>query len=86
MDSDGIENFDAANEINDAMISSLAEVVKGVSIEEENNPLEDVEEIYQIWVTKQMENSKKWLLMLMNWYLRAKRLTGREIMTMHSRF
>ena len=44
MDSDGIENFDAANEINDAMISSLAEVVKGVSIEEENNPLEHVEE------------------------------------------
>ena len=42
MDSDEIENFDAANEINDAMISSLAEVVKGVSIEEENNPLEDV--------------------------------------------
>jgi len=41
MDSDEIENFDAANEINDAMISSLAEVVKGVSIEEENNPLED---------------------------------------------
>jgi len=44
MDSDGIENFDAANEINDAMISSLAEVVKGVSIEEENNPLEHVED------------------------------------------
>ncbi len=42
MDSDEIENFDAANEINDAMISSLAEVVKGVSIEEENNPLGDV--------------------------------------------
>ena len=44
MDSDEIENFDAANEINDAMISSLAEVVKGVSIEEENNPLEDEKE------------------------------------------
>ncbi len=44
MDSDEIENFDAANEINDAMISSLAEVVKGVSIEEENNPLEDANE------------------------------------------
>ena len=27
------------------MISSLAEVVKGVSIEEENNPLEDGKEI-----------------------------------------
>ena len=47
MDSDEIENFDAANEINDAMISSLAEVVKGVSIEEENNPLEDEKEITQ---------------------------------------
>ena len=59
MDSDEIENFDAANEINDAMISSLAEVVKGVSIEEENNPLEDEKEITQNMDQELEENQQE---------------------------